>query len=229
VLLDYRKKRIQESFSGVTLELECLENLDRTIDDVFAWLERTGTPELLEELCPYFGVIWPSARTLAQYITERGDEFKDASVLELGCGLAVPSLVAAKLGAHVSATDYHPEVPRFLKRNLELNRISELRFAALNWQRPPLESSAQAQILQEKYDWVIGSDILYERSHPAQVARAIASYSAPGGRIVVTDPARPYLQAFVDEMKALGYRENSWVENEIFIVEFFTERKKPQP
>ena len=37
---------------------------------VFRVLEETGRPELLEELCPYFGVIWPSARALSETLTE---------------------------------------------------------------------------------------------------------------------------------------------------------------
>jgi predicted nicotinamide N-methyase len=217
VLLDYRRKRIRESFGPVTLELECLEDLDRTIDEVFAWLEKTGNPQLLEELCPYFGVVWPAARALGNLVAT-SDEIAGRRVIEIGCGLALPGMIAARRGARVTATDYHPEVPRFLERNLELNRITDFAFERIDWQKP-----AETARL-GRFDWVIGSDILYERSHPAAVASAIEALSAPGGRIVIADPARPYLQSFVDEMSTRGLAHQSRVENEIWLLEF---RRQP--
>jgi predicted nicotinamide N-methyase len=119
-------------------------------------------------------------------------------VLEVGCGLALPSLVAAKLGAKVTATDFHPEVPLFLRRNLALNEVPEFEFLKMDWQN---EFNHRLGL----FDWVIGSDILYEKQHPALVARVVSRYLQPEGKIVVADPSRPYLQPFVDEMKRLGF------------------------
>lgn len=52
-------------------------------------------------------VLWPSSCVLAEVVThELGDLCRrGAAILELGCGTAVPSIVAASLGAHVLATD----------------------------------------------------------------------------------------------------------------------------
>jgi predicted nicotinamide N-methyase len=127
--------------------------------------------------------------------------FRGARVLEVGCGLALPSLVAAKLGASVTATDYHPDIGTFLERNLFLNGLSsaEVKFVPCNWQ-------AEDALLGQ-YDWVIGSDILYERQHPGPVARILARHVKKGeGRIILADPGRPYLQNFSDEMNLLGFR-----------------------
>lgn len=52
---------------------------------------------------------------------------------------------------------------------------------------------------------MIGSDILYEKNHPGEVADALVRLVKSGGRIIVADPGRPYLQTFVDEMRARGY------------------------
>src|SRR5688500_8682711 len=108
---EYRTKILAESIGGVELRLECLEDLNQTIDDLFEELRRRGQPELLDRYCPYFGTVWPSARALAQVLALRGESLRGASVLELGCGLALPSLLAAKLGAEVVASDGHPDVP----------------------------------------------------------------------------------------------------------------------
>lgn len=192
-------KRHIERLAGLDLELECLENLDETIDSLFDYLKREGKPEQLEDLCPYFGVVWPSARALTEYLAsfQTPQAWRDKAVLEVGCGLAIPSLYCAKMQAKVTATDCHPEVPNFLERNCELNGIRELKYLQLDW-RHALPSGL--------FDWVIASDVLYEKHQPRCLAKVIAEHLAPGGKAIVADPARPYLQAFADEMKELGFR-----------------------
>lgn len=200
---EYRLKTERLRFGTQELEIECLENLDATIDALFAHLERGGDQSLLEDLCPYFGVVWPSARALCDHLLENGmvKRLPGASVLEVGCGLAIPAMLAARLGAKVTATDFHPEVEAFLRRNIERNQIKGLRYLKFDWTR--------SNETGEQYDIVLGSDILYERSHPANVARAVASMVRPGGTAIVADPARPYLQEFSDEMQKLGFRSKT--------------------
>src|SRR4051812_16113062 len=76
VQLNYRLKRQIETIDSsaatpLTIEIECLENLNETIDQMFELLQKSGHQELLEELCPYFGVIWPSARALARHLVSQ--------------------------------------------------------------------------------------------------------------------------------------------------------------
>ncbi len=185
------------------LEIEELESLEETIDELFLELDRTGNASLLEELSPYFGCLWPSARALAQYLlSEDIERDGPVHVLEVGCGLAFPSLALASTvkASRILATDFHPEVPQFLTRNLERNGISpgKFEYRKLDW-----TARDAAEI--GRFGLVIGSDVLYEKAHPADVADALVSWVRPGGRIIVADPVRPYLQGFVDEMRARGY------------------------
>lgn len=197
-------ERVPDPAGGgmLSLEIDELESLEDTIDELFEELERSGNPNLLEDLCPYFGCVWPSARALARYLLETDPE-KDGAVraIEVGCGLAIPSIVLAKRFrlSRILATDFHPEVPKFLERNLALNSVPADRFEyrELNWRAPDPGIG--------RFGLVIGSDILYEKTHPADVADALVRLAKPSGRIVVADPARPYLQVFVDEMKARGF------------------------
>jgi predicted nicotinamide N-methyase len=196
-------ERVPDGRGGeVRLEIDELESLEDTIDELFEELERTGNPNLLEDLCPYFGCVWPSARGLARYLLENDPE-KDGAVraIEVGCGLAIPSILLAKRFrlSKILATDFHPEVRAFLERNLALNSVPADRFEyrELNWRAPDPSLG--------RFGLVIGSDILYEKTHPSDVADALVRLAKPSGRIVVADPARPYLQVFVDEMKARGW------------------------
>ncbi len=183
-------------------EVEELVDLEKTIDDLFAELERDGDPTLLEELAPYFGCVWPSAIGLSEYLLANPVEQNGAvSVLEVGCGLAIPSFALAKSVrlSRVVASDFHPEVATFFSRNLARNELpsERLEYRALDWRSPPDGM--------EKYGVVIGSDVLYEKTHPGDLADALVALAKPGGRIVIADPARPYLQPFVDEMRARGF------------------------
>jgi len=198
--------------AGVDLRIECLEDLEKTIDRLFEVLQAGGEPSLLEEFCPYFGVIWPSAVALAEAVAERGSIIRGSEVLEIGCGLAIPSLVATRLGARVTATDFHPLVNEFLKRNIALNRIKNLNYLRIDWRN----NSKQQEL--SRYPWVIASDVLYERQHPELVARAIHSHLSPGGTAIIADPARPYLQPFVQEVTKLGFTHELSVRKDVFII-----------
>lgn len=203
---DYELHVVRERFGAVELELATLADLDRAVDELVHEYEvRRADDELGRDLCPYFGVVWPAARGLALALARRGPALAGKEVLELGCGLALPALVAAKLGARVTATDLHPDVPAFLARNLEWNGLAPdaVRYRELDWRSAPALGA---------FDLVVASDVLYEAGHPGPVARALAAQVGPTGRIVLADPGRAYLQAALDELERLGFRAEVEVE-----------------
>lgn len=228
---------IEEPAGHTRLKLTTLRDLDATIDQVFEELTRLGEPELLDPLCPYFGVIWPAARALAEKVDHALipglKQTTDFKLIELGCGLAMPSLVAAKKGAQVYATDFHPQVERFLKINRERNQAASLRYLEWDWRTLPVLPD-ELRPVWGRADWVIASDVLYDRDLPVPLARAMAQAAAPKGRITLTDPGRPYLQLFCDELtKNEGFRMTTTVQRvkhplkdapdhtqEIFVLDF---------
>src|SRR5262245_27443496 len=198
------RKIVRERCGTLELELETLADLDSAVNELLA--RELAQPGGLErDLCPYFGVVWPAARALANELARRGRGLAQKSVLELGCGLALPALVAVKLGARVTATDLHPDVPAFLARNLALNGLAPdaLRYLEHDW-------CASGAAL-GRHEFVVASDVLYEQAHPAPVARALAARVAPEGRILLADPGRAYLQACLDELDRLGFRPETEV------------------
>lgn len=158
---------------------------------MFVELEKLGSQELLEELCPYFGVVWPAAHALCAWMVEHGDaRFAGRSFLELGCGLALPSFLAARFGAGVSATDLHPDVPKFLARNLDRNALAQVRFRTLDWRSDTSSSEA------ETWDWIVASDVLYEKEYAQTVVDFLLKHLSPSGTAVISDPQRPYCEGF---------------------------------
>ena len=225
MLFDYRTKVEQESFGDIHLQVESLANLDEAIDTFFGLFNGKQSDAEIEALCPYFGLVWPSARGLSEYLVDLGSQrLAGVRVLEVGCGLAVPSMVAAKLGAEGVATDLHPDIPHFLERNLTSNQIETVTFRALNW----TAKTIPIEMVDEKFEWVMGSDILYEKQQPGPLAAALNRFCSPTGTVVVADPGRPYLQVFSDEMKKLGFSSQMIckkvrdcpIEKDIFVLEF---------
>ena len=126
-----------------------------------------------QDLSPMFGVPWGSTRVLARRVAEL-ERLAELRVLEIGCGLALPSLVAAAAGAEVLATDHHPAAPVFLAENLRRNQISGVAFAALDWREPE-------GLIAGKYDLVIAADVLFAIEAPPLVANLFTHALAPNG------------------------------------------------
>ena len=204
--LQYELVEQIEKIGQFQLRIQRLKDLDQAIDQVFAYLQAQGNPQQLEELCPYFGVIWPAARGLTLHLsTFEKNTLSQMRILELGCGLALPSLFAAQLGAHVVATDFHPEVPRLLELNMRKNQLSSIQYVELNWEKDDFSS------LHGQFDLIIGSDILYEQRFPKSLSHSLKHLLAPQGQVLISDPGRPYLQSFVDEMKNLGFSSETHI------------------
>jgi len=202
----YALKELVERFGSVELTVATLADLDRAVDALCKeYTERGADDELARDLSPYFGVIWPAARGLANECARRAPELAGKRVIELGCGLALPALVATRCGAQVTATDLHPDVPAFLARNLALNGFAPdaIAYRELDW---------RTSVVGADFDYVVASDVLYEAGHPAPVARALAAHLAPGGHILLADPGRAYLQAALTELGRLGFTHTLEVE-----------------
>jgi predicted nicotinamide N-methyase len=179
--------------------VEAIRDLDEAIDIICN--EMTPEEQLdpfAEDLCPYFGILWPSSEGLAEFIASNPKLVKNKKVLELGCGLGLPSLVASHLGADVLATDFHPDVESYFQRNCRHSSIA-CNYERLNWRTSGTHIG--------EFDVVMGSDVLYESKHPSEIARGLLSYVKDGGTIILSDPGRSYLQQFINSMNAQGISE----------------------
>lgn len=181
---------------GGDLMIECLRDLDATIDAHFAEYERTGRAELFEELCPYFGNPWPAGLALADYVSERVASLNGRNVLELGCGLALPSLVLARSGTFPLCVDLHPDAGVFLEKNAVANGVKKPEFRCLDWKNG----------LDGSFDLILASDVLYDKAQAPTLLGFLEEHLAPCGEAWIADPGRPYLQTFLSTAKAAGWR-----------------------
>jgi predicted nicotinamide N-methyase len=176
---------------GATLEVRSLLDRQQFADPLGA-AEAAG----ISPACwPLFGQVWPSAQKLADLM--QAWEFGGSRILEIGCGLALASMVVRRRGGDITASDCHPLTQAFLAANIRLNQLPDIKYATGNWGR------ANPQL--GEFDLIIGSDVLYERSHPEQLAAFIQLHAAPHAEILIIDPDRSNRSAFHRAMALLGF------------------------
>jgi predicted nicotinamide N-methyase len=138
-------------------------------------------------LAPYWSVLWRSGVALARELDAMN--LSGLRVVELGCGLAVPSLVAARAGAVVLATDACPEALALVARNARGNGVS-VETAAVEW------AEAGDLVARAPFDLVLAADVLYER---AGVASLLSLLPRLAPEAWLADPGRPAADAFLEE------------------------------
>jgi predicted nicotinamide N-methyase len=150
-------------------------------------LLRPESPEALidqeafadDEFLPYWAELWPAARALAEALPD----VNGLRVVELGCGLGLPSLVAAGSGATVTATDWSPDAIALLRENALRNGL-ELRADVRDWREP----------WEERFDLALAADVLYERRNVEPVLERLRELAPTA---IVALAGRPYEDAFL--------------------------------
>ena len=128
---------------------------------------------------PYGVSLWPSAIGLSHEIATRADAFRGRSMLELGAGIGLPGIVAASVGAKVLQTDRDELVAHLGKRNSRRNGLDAVEYRLADW---------TAWDDAERYDWIVGSDILYSDTVHPHLRHIFESNLAPGGKISTRRP-----------------------------------------
>lgn len=140
-------------------------------------------------------MIWDSGKILAHLMADKDIENK--KILEVGCGLAISSLVLNQRNAQITSTDYHPEVESFLKENARINLNKEIPFFLADWKNP--------SVSEQKFDLIIGSDLLYEKEHSILLSSFIEQYAEKECEVIIVDAGRGYVNKFTKNMLNLTY------------------------
>lgn len=187
-----------------TIEFEDEDIHLKTLKDTQQFYDKDNQAKKLgisSAVWPIFGVVWPSAEVLANYI--QNYDFKDKRILEVGCGIGLSSLLLNKLNANITATDYHPEAEKFLDANTDLNEDEEIPFIRASW-----EDEFQKEL--GFFDLIIGSDLLYERDHAELLANFINSHAKKVCTIILVNPNRGHQAKFTKKMEEFGFSSSSF-------------------
>jgi predicted nicotinamide N-methyase len=154
-----------------------------------------ATPLDDDERIPYWAELWPSARALTRHLLEvpplRGP------VLELGCGLALPSLALRRRGVEVVASDWLADALAFAAANARRNGLGELATTLLDWRSPPAGLGP--------FPTIVAADVLYEGRNVDALLHTLGRLLAPGGEVVLADPERRHLDPFLARLREEGW------------------------
>ena len=164
------------------------------VGDVELTLVRPREPEALldeeafaeDEFMPYWAELWPAGLALAHALPDRLDGVR---VVELGCGLGVPSLVAAARGAQVTAVDWAAEAIELLRENAARNELS-VEAVHGDWRS-----------FQGDFDVTLAADVLYEARNLEPLGDLVLSL-APQALIGLA--GRPYEREFLERVGKLA-------------------------
>lgn len=181
-----------------TMEIGPVDIHVRTLRDICQFLDAEDVAKKLgisSAAWPIFGVIWPSSEVLAHTMLNYNIEGK--RILEVGCGIALASLILNHRLADITATDYHPEVKSFLNINVALNNGEEIPFVRTGWNDDENKLGT--------FDLIIGSDLLYEREHVHSLSKFINLHARQQCDVMIVDPGRGHHASFSKKMVRMGY------------------------
>jgi predicted nicotinamide N-methyase len=147
-----------------------------------------------DERIPYWANVWESAIVLAEDLAQLDGH--GLSLLELGCGIALPAMVAARRGFAATASDYEPDALEAVRYNADRNAAERLATRLLDWRSLPDDLG--------QFDRVVAADVLYEKHHAEALAAVIARTLAPGGMALVADPGRAKAAQFEPAIRQHG-------------------------
>lgn len=168
--------------------------LSLVVPDEAAWV-RGGTwaPDVVRgKEPPYWIRIWPAALAAARTI-DRGGDLSGLQVLDLGCGLGVPGVAAARAGASVTLADLEQDALAFAAWNARNQPGADSEPAVVAWDQSICTTAGA-------FDLVVMSDVSYRERHHEPLRAHLREVLAPGGVALHADPLRELATAFLSSL-----------------------------
>ena len=182
------------AISGYKFTVISVTNFDELYEQLLS--KGMQHEDVADERIPYWAELWPAAVGLSEYLAAHPAQIKGKRILEIGCGLGLPSLVAARMGAEVVASDYLADAVAFAQKNAERNGIEKIRFKTLDWRKAEGEGP---------FDVLMASDVAYERSQFEHLLKSFETLVKEDGLILLSEPNRYIAAPFLEKIKESGY------------------------
>lgn len=143
---------------------------------------------------PYWMHVWPGAVALARRLAQE-TALAGERVLELGCGLALAGVAAARRGGVVTATDWKRDPLLFAAANGAHNGVA-IEVAQMDWTH---------MATRRCFALCMGADVAYDAAAEAALVDALAQAAAPGGRLLLADSVNTYRETIVQRLEESGW------------------------
>ena len=137
---------------------------------------------------PYWAKVWPSAIALVKVLQKHPSLIRDKTVLELGAGIGLPSLLMANEAKTIQVSDYDSEAVELLRKNIAHLQLQNVQAMQLDWNNVPENMKAEVMIL---------SDVNYDPTQFETLTKLIEKFIHQGCTIILSTPQRIMASPFV--------------------------------
>lgn len=143
---------------------------------------------------PYWSQVWPAAQALVRFLARYPEYTFGKRVLEIGAGLGLPSIVAARNASSVMCTDYVPDAVAIANLSAQHHCLQNFQAAVLDWNHLPDDLDVDLLLL---------SDINYEPEALAAVEALIHRFTRRKATVILSTPQRLMAKDFVSSLLEL--------------------------
>ena len=165
----YDTDTITVTINGRPLQLLTPSAIDRFID-----------PDDPLHDFPLWTKLWEASGLLASHLTALAPD-PHKRMLEIGCGLGLVGIAAARAGHRVTLTERNPDALNFVRANALLNDLPDLSIEALDWNAPHLD---------DRFDFIVGSETVYKSEDIDTLEALFDRYLNPRGTILLAEGVR---------------------------------------
>jgi predicted nicotinamide N-methyase len=179
VIAGYPTRTLALAFGAVRVNLLVVKRLEDYVD-AEALLRDPDAPEP-----PYWAHLWTGSRALARLLATQVD-CAGRRIVEIGCGLGLVGMVAARRGARVTLIDTVHDGLRFAQANAALNgcRVNVV------------QADVRCAGVRGPFDYALAADVTYDPVLQIAVADFLAAHLTAGGRAWCAESVRTFDQGF---------------------------------
>jgi predicted nicotinamide N-methyase len=137
---------------------------------------------------PYWAKVWPSAIALVKVLQKHPSLIRDKTVLELGAGIGLPSLLMANEAKTIQVSDYDSEAVELFRKNIAHLQLHNVQALQMDWNVLPENIDPEVIIL---------SDVNYDPTQFESLTKLIQKFIHQGCTIILSTPQRIIANPFV--------------------------------